>query len=124
MPTVAYEKVFASPFQPSSSVCGDSDVGEHDGKVTEVDWKHAVDCLRKQNARFSIKECVSVGSTALHAGHILGDVVCPCCGVTQLEGPDKPADNYHASKHCGHAWESDTVCTANPLASLRPYLSD
>ena len=65
---------------------------------------------------------MSVGSTALRAGCVLGEVVCPCCGVSQLEGPDKPADNCHACKHCGHAWESDTVCTANPLASLRPYL--
>ena len=92
-------------------------MGEYDGKVAKVDCKHAVDCLRKQNARCSIKECVSVGSTNLHAGHVLGDVVCPCCGVSQLEGPHKPADNSHACKHCGHAWESDTVCTANPLAS-------
>ena len=47
LPTVASEKVFASPFQPCSSMCGDSDMGEYDGKVAEVDWKHAVDCLRK-----------------------------------------------------------------------------
>ena len=67
---------------------------------------------------------MSVGSTALRAGHILGDVVCPCCGVAQLEGPDKPADNCHTCKHCGHVGESDTVCTANLLASLQPYLSD
>ena len=56
-------------------MCGDSDVGEYDRKVVEVDWKHAVDCLHKQNARCSVKECVSVGSTALRAGHVLGDVV-------------------------------------------------
>ena len=67
---------------------------------------------------------MSVGSTALYDGCVFGDVVCPCCGVAQLEGLDKPADNCHACKHCGHAWESDTVCTANPLASLQPYLSD
>ena len=121
MPTVASEKVFASPFQPCSSMCGDSDVGEYDEKVTEVDWKRAVDCLHKQNAHCSVEECVSVGSTDLHAGCILGDVVCPCCSVAQLEGPDKPADNCHTCKHCGHAWESDTICTANPLASLWPY---
>ena len=24
-------------------------------------------------------------------------------------------NNCHACKHCGHAWESDTICTANPL---------
>ena len=67
---------------------------------------------------------MSVGSTALRAGHALGEVVHPCCGVSQLEGPDKPADNCHACKHCGHTWELDTVCTVNPLVSLRPYLSD
>ena len=67
---------------------------------------------------------MSVGSTVLHDGHVLGDVVCPSCSVSQLEGADKPADNCHACKYCGHAWESDTMCTANPLASLRPYLSD
>ena len=50
LPTVASEKVFASPFQPCSSMCGDLDVGECDGKVAEVDWKRAVDCLQKQNA--------------------------------------------------------------------------
>ena len=105
-------------------MCGDSDVGEYGGKVAEVDWKHAIECLPKQNVRCSVKGCVSIGSTALHAGCVLGDVVCPCCGMSQLEGADKPADNCHACKHCGHAWESDTVCTANPLASLRPYLSD
>ena len=99
-------------------------MGECDGTVAEVDWKCAVDCLRKQNAHCSVKEYVSVGSTALCAGHILGDVVCPCCGVGQLEGPDKPADICHTCKQCGHAWESDTICTANPLASLQPYLSD
>ena len=49
LPTVASE-VFASPFLPCSSMCGDSDVGEYDGKVAEVDWKRAVNCLRKQNA--------------------------------------------------------------------------
>ena len=105
-------------------MCGDLDVGEYDGKVAEVDWKHAVDCLRKQNARCSVEENVCVGSTALRAGSILGDVLCPSCHVAQLEGPDKPADNCHACKHCGHAWESDTICTANLLASLRMYLSD
>ena len=82
LPTVASEKVFAGPFQPCSSVCGNSDVGEYDGKVAEVDWKHAVDCLRKQNVRCSVKDCVSFGSTALRAGRILGDVVCPSCGVS------------------------------------------
>ena len=66
---------------------------------------------------------MSVGSTDLHTGHVLSDVVCPCCSVSQLEGPDKPADKCHAYKHCGHAWESDTICTANLLPSLRPYLS-
>ena len=105
-------------------MCGDSDIGEYDGKVAEMNWKHAVNCLHKQNARCSVQERVSVGSTALHAGCILGDVVCPCCGVSQLEGPDKPADNCHACNQCGHAWESNTVCTANPLVSLRPYLFD
>ena len=99
-------------------------MGEYDGKVAEVDWKHAVDCLRKQNVQCSVEDCVSFGSTDLHAGRVLGDVVCPCCSVSQLEGADKPADNCHACKHCGHAWESDTACTANLLASLRPYLSD
>ena len=49
-------------------MCGDSDVGEYDGKVAEVDWKRAVDCLHKQNVRCSVKECVSIGSTALRAG--------------------------------------------------------
>ena len=99
-------------------------MGEYDEKVAEVDWKRAVDCLRKQNAHCSVKECVSVGSTALHDGCILCDVVCLCCGVAQLKGPDKPADNRHTCKHCGHAWESDTVCSANLLASLQPYLSN
>ena len=66
---------------------------------------------------------MSVDSTALCAGRVLGAVVCPSCGVSQLEGPDKPADNCHACKHYGHTWESNTVCTANPLASL-PYLSN
>ena len=47
LPTVASEKVFAGPFSPCSSVCGDSDVGEYGGKVAEVDWKHAVNCLCK-----------------------------------------------------------------------------
>ena len=66
---------------------------------------------------------MSVGSTALCAGHLFGEMVCPSFGVSQLEGAGKPADNCHACKHCGHAWELDTVCTANPLAYLRPYLS-
>ena len=35
---------------------------------------------------------MSVGSTDLHTRHVLGEVVSPCCGVSQLEGPDKPAD--------------------------------
>ena len=61
-------------------------MGEYDGKVAEVDWKHTVDCLRKQNVRCSVEDCVSFGSTALHAGRVLGDMVCPCCGVSQLEG--------------------------------------
>ena len=67
---------------------------------------------------------MSVGFTAMCAGCILGDVVRHCSCVDQLEGSDKPADNCHACKHCGYAWESDTVCTANLLVSLRPYLSD
>ena len=78
LPTVASEKVFAGPFQPCSSVCGDSDMGEYDGKVAEVDWQRAVECLHKQNVRCSVEDCVSFGSTALRAGHVLGDVVCPC----------------------------------------------
>ena len=52
-------------------------MGEYDGKVAKVYWKHALDCLLKQNARCSVEECVSVGSTALCAGCVLGDVVCP-----------------------------------------------
>ena len=99
-------------------------MGEYERKAGKVDWKCAVDCLHEQNARCSVKEYVSVGFTDLHAGHILGDVVCPSCSVAQLEGPDKPDDNCHTCKHYGHAWESDTVCTANPLVSLQPYLSD
>ena len=67
---------------------------------------------------------MSACSTALRAGHVVCEMVCPCYGVSHLEGADKPANKCHTCKHCGHAWESDTVCIANPLASLQPYLSD
>ena len=43
-------------------MCDDSDVGEYDGKVAEVDWKDAVDCLRKYNARCSLEECLPAAS--------------------------------------------------------------
>ena len=39
-------------------MCGDLDMGEHGGKVAEVDWKHAVDCVCKQNVHNSVKECL------------------------------------------------------------------
>ena len=75
-------------FQPCSLVCGDLEVGEYPGRVTEVDWKHAVDCLRAYNAWCMVERCVLLGSSALLAGCKLCEVVCPSCGVVLLEGPD------------------------------------
>ena len=54
-------------FQPCSLVCGDLEVGEYPGRVTEVERKCAVDCLRTKNARCTIEECVSLASSTLHA---------------------------------------------------------
>ena len=77
-------------------VCGDSELGEYPGRVTEVDWKCAVECLHAKNAWCTIEECVSLGSSALHAGCKLCDVVCPSCGVALLEGPDS---RYNGKAH-------------------------
>ena len=82
-------------------MCGDSEVGEYPCRVTRVDWKRAVKCLRTQNAWSTIEECVSLGFSALHAGCKLCNVVCPSCGVALLEGPDPwPNSTVHTCKCC------------------------
>ena len=81
-------------------MCGDSEVCEYPGRVTEVNCKCAVECLHAKNAWCTIKECVSLGCSALHAGCKLCNVVCPSCGVTLLEGPASRSDGkFHACKY-------------------------
>ena len=73
MPTVASDKVFASSaFNLVLPCLGIRTWRSMTGKLLKVDWKHAVDCLHKQNARCSVEDSVSIGSTALHDGRILG----------------------------------------------------
>ena len=60
-------------------------MGERNGNVSNVDWKHDVDYLSRQHAHCSVEECFYIGSAALHAGCILGDVVCPCCDAAYIE---------------------------------------
>ena len=50
-------------------------------------------------------------------------MVCPSCGVALLEGPERSNGKPHVCKCCKHTWETEHGCIANPLASLRPYLS-
>ena len=58
LPMVASCMVFSSPLQPCYLVCGDSKVEVCPGKLAEVDWKGAVDCLHKQRACCNVKEYV------------------------------------------------------------------
>ena len=82
-------------------MCGDLEVGEYPGRVTEVDWKHTAECLHAKNARCTVEEHVSLGSSALHAGCKLCNVVCPSCGVALPEGPDSWSNGkFHACKCC------------------------
>ena len=77
-------------------MCGDLDVEEYDGKAAEVDFKRAVDCLRKQNARCTVKECVSVGSTVrAHALHCLqATQEWQCTAATLLPAVGHPPGIY------------------------------
>ena len=82
-------------------MCGGSEVGEYPGRVTEVDWKHAVECLHTKHAWWTVEEYVSLGSSALHAGCKLCNVVCPSCGIALLEGSDSQSNGkVHACKCC------------------------
>ena len=82
-------------------MCGDSEVGEYPGRITEVDCKYAIECLSAKHARCTVEECVSFGSSALRAGCKLCNVVCSSCGVALLEGLDSWSNGKtHACKCC------------------------